>query len=504
VKSTGAPSELLRLTLENAALKDELAEQRRQFAELNRIGIALSAERDIQKLQDLILSTCRRLTHADGASLWLVEGEEGERVLRFASTQNHSIDVPYASFTVPLNEQSMVGYTVISGDSQLVDDAYELPPGAAFGVAAREFDERHGYRTRSMLCVPMHNHAGDAVGAIQLINAKRNPRSKLSAANVDVEVVPFRREDLRMIESIASQAAVSLDNKLLLDSIQALFDGFVQASVTAIESRDPTTYGHSGRVAALTVALAEQVSGFSAEQLKELRYAALLHDFGKVGVREHVLVKEKKLYPWQLELIRARFEVAKASRQLTEELAQLECWLAAVVAANEPGPLNDETRRLLATLAERALLQPDELHLLNIPHGTLDDNERLEIESHVTHTYRFLTKIPWTPAMRAIPDIAYGHHEKLDGSGYPRHLKAPEIPIQARMMTISDIFDALTATDRPYKKAVPVDRALDILRSEAAAQKLDAALLDVFIGKRVYTAAAGYRPDGELLLGPPR
>ena len=548
---------LLQMALENAVLKAEMKQmeennrlQQRQFEELNRIGIALSSEHDIERLQDLILTTCRRLTRADGASLWLLEGGDADRRLRFASTQNHSIDVPYSSFTVPLNEKSMVGYTVISGKSQLVDDAYNLPPGTPFSVATKGFDEQHGYKTESMLCVPMHNHAGEAVGAVQLINAKGHAQTKLTAENVAEEVIPFRRDDLDMIESIASQAAVALDNKMLLDSIQALFEGFVKASVTAIESRDPTTYGHSGRVAALTVGLAEAVSSigtgeyknlvFSPDQLKELRYAALLHDFGKVGVREHVLVKEKKLYPSQVEVIQARFEFVQRSvqllrtadkldltlagqapqeayeeidRRLATELAQLEHWLTAVLEANEPTVLDEDKASMLQFLSQRKytdvqggghpLLEPDELHFLSIKRGTLDENERLEIESHVTHSYRFLTKIPWTPAMRAIPVIAYGHHEKLDGSGYPRHLKAPEIPVQARMMTISDIFDALTATDRPYKRAVPIERALAILKSEADDNKLDPDLLDVFITKRTYELAASYRPDEELLLGGP-
>jgi HD-GYP domain-containing protein (c-di-GMP phosphodiesterase class II) len=550
-----ALSELLRMAMENAILRRELrqlqAESDRyheQFAELNRIGIALSSERDIDKLQDFILRTLRQLTRADGASLWLVEGEDANRIVRFASTQNFSLDVPYSSFTVPLAESSMVGYTILHGRSQVVDDAYAPSPETPYGLGSKAFDEQHGYRTRSMLCVPMRNHDGEVVGAVQLVNAKRHPETRITRDNADAEIRPFRRDDIEMIESIASQAAVALDNKRLLDSIQALFEGFVKASVTAIESRDPTTYGHSGRVAALTVGLAESVTSiaaghyrdlrFNPEQLKELRYAALLHDFGKVGVRENVLVKEKKLYASQMDFIRARFDFVMRSRQLAHteeklrlarhgkgsrelfaeidrrlatELTQLQTWLEAVVDANEPSVLDEDKASTLAFLArwtytdmggaERPLLEPDEFHFLSIQRGTLDEKERLEIESHVTHSYRFLTKIPWTSTMRDVPRIAYGHHEKLDGSGYPRHLQAAEIPVQSRIMTISDIYDALTATDRPYKRAVPLDKALAILKSEADAGKLDPDLLDVFITKRIYEAAAAYRPDQDLLLG---
>jgi response regulator RpfG family c-di-GMP phosphodiesterase len=273
--------------------------------------------------------------------------------------------------------------------------------------------------------------------------------------------------------------------------------------------------------------------------MKELRYACLLHDFGKVGVREHVLVKAKKLYPANVELIRARFAFVQRSiqqrytekklslamerggelherdfhaidKKMNEEVANLRDWLEGILAANEPSVLPEDKASTLAALAEymyedvdhrrTPLLLPDEFHFLSIRKGTLDEVERLEIESHVTHSFKFLIKIPWTPQMRNVPQYAYGHHELLDGSGYPRKLQAPEIPVQARMMTISDIFDALTATDRPYKRAVPVDRALDILRKEFAG-KLDSDLLDIFIDWRVYELAASHRPDHELLLG---
>jgi response regulator RpfG family c-di-GMP phosphodiesterase len=340
-----------------------------------------------------------------------------------------------------------------------------------------------------------------------------------------------------MIESIASQAAVAIDNKNLLDSIQALFDGFVQASVTAIEQRDPSTAGHSGRVEALTTNLAAAVTKIdvgkyrdvylSDDQLKELRYACLLHDFGKVGVREHILIKAKKLMPGQLEVIQARFEgversvqvkyatekleamrrgevsaevLAEIDRRLEEDLVQLDKWVQGIVAANEPSVLPEDKASMLEFLSQQTyidmagkphpMLDPQEFRFLSIRKGTLDPQERLEMESHVTHSFHFLSKIPWTPMMRGVPEIAYGHHEKLDGTGYPRGLTGEEIPIQARMMTISDIYDALTAQDRPYKRAVPQAKALDILKGEAAEGKLDADLLDVFIAKRVYEVTA--------------
>src|SRR6267378_1527562 len=530
--------ELLRVALQNSALKMEVKQleeqarrQHRQFEELNRIGTALSAERDIVKLQEFILTTMRQLTNADGASLWLKTVDDGAPKLFLASSQNFSIDNTYQAFKVPVDEKSVVGYTVTVGSSQIYDDAYNPPPGKPQG--GKGFDQQYSYRTKSMLTVPMRNYNHEVVGAVQLINAKRSYETKLTVANVPDEVVSFQPQDLEMIESIASQAAVAIDNKNLLDSIQALFDGFVQASVTAIEQRDPSTAGHSGRVEALTTTLASTVTKIDVgkyrdvylteDQLKELRYACLLHDFGKVGVREHILIKAKKLMPGQLEVIQSRFEfverslqvkyatekleamrseigsatvLAEIDKRLEEELAQLNQWVQSIAAANEPTVLPEDKASMLEFLSQQTyydmsgkphpMLDPQEFRFLSIRKGTLDPQERLEMESHVTHSFHFLTKIPWTPVMRGIPEIAYGHHEKLDGTGYPRGLAGDQIPIQARMMTISDIYDALTAQDRPYKRAVPAAKALDILNAEARDGKIDPELLDVFIAKRIY------------------
>jgi hypothetical protein len=263
------------------------------------------------------------------------------------------------------------------------------------------------------------------------------------------------------------------------------------------------------------------------DQFKELRYACLLHDFGKVGVREHILVKAKKLMPGQLEVIQARFDFVERSvqlnyatekleairsgagadgalagidRRLEEELQRLRSWLEGIVAANEPTLMPEDKASMLEVLSQQTyadmsgrqhpMLDPQEFRFLSIRKGTLDPQERLEMEAHVTHSFHFLTKIPWTSVMRGIPEIAYGHHEKLDGSGYPRGLTAEQIPLQAKMMTISDIYDALTAQDRPYKRAVPRDVALDILQTEAGDGKLDRDLLDVFVDKQLYQVTA--------------
>lgn len=534
--------EILRVEMENAVLRHEVRQlqeqarrQHRQFEELNRIGIALSAERDIGKLQEFILTTMRQLTNADGASLWL-KTDDGAK-LRLSSSQNHSLDKDtYQDFTVPVDETTVVGYTVIQGTSQIYDDAYNPPPGKPPG--GRGFDVQFGYRTKSMLTVPMRNYNNDVVGAVQLINAKRRFDTRLTIESVDAEVVSFRPEDLEMVESIASQAAVALDNKSLLDEIQNLFDSFVQASVTAIEQRDPATGGHSGRVEILTTGIARALSDiavgtykdirFNDDQLKELRYACLLHDFGKVGVHEQVLVKAKKLLPGQLEAIQSRFdglhwsamarhvnrkfEIARAEGfdsprlaqidgELEEELSRLRESIDAIASANEPTWLPEDKAGMLKRLKDQTytdvagrvhpVLEPQEFTFLSIRKGTLDEQEWVEMKSHVTRSYEFLLKIRWTPVMQRIPDYAFGHHEKLDGSGYPNGLSASEIPLQTRMMTISDMYDALTARDRPYKKAVPADTALKYLHEDAAKGQLDPELLEVFTYKRIYELTAG-------------
>src|SRR5579864_8493118 len=387
--------ELVRIAIENIALKQQVTQleeqarrQHRQFEELNRIGIALSAEKDITKLQAFILLTMRQLTNADGASLWLKTDDDGMPKLFLASSQNNSIDNTYQAFKVPVDDKSVVGYTVSVGSPQIYDDAYNPPAGKPQG--GKGFDAQYGYRTKSMLTVPMRNYNHEVVGAVQLINAKRRFETRLTVDNVASEVVSFRPEDLEMIESIASQAAVALDNKTLLDSIQALFDGFVQASVTAIEQRDPSTAGHSGRVERLTSSLARAVSALEAgkyrdvhltdDQYKELRYACLLHDFGKVGVREHILVKAKKLMPGQLEVIQARFEFVERSvqvkyatekleamrsgasgevaladidRRLDEELARLSQWAESIARANEPTVLPEDKASMLEFLSKQ-------------------------------------------------------------------------------------------------------------------------------------------------------
>ena len=434
-----------------------------------------------------------------------------------------------------INEHSIAGYVALTGEIVNIEDAYHLPPDVPYSIN-RKFDEDSGYRTKSILGVPIRNQKEKIIAVLQLINAKRDFSARLDSPEaVDQQVLPYTPRQQEIVQSLAGQAAVALENSQLYDSIQRLFEGFVRAAVTAIETRDPATSGHSFRVANLTVAMAEAVdrtgSGpyagvrFSRDQVREIRYASLLHDFGKVGVREEVLIKAKKLYPAQLEVIKQRFGLVRRTLEneslksrmdyllqngrekflaaqkdfdsrLAGQLRQVDEYAEAIIWANEPTVLPEGNFDVLLDVAnlhyedldgkKRPILTQDEVQMLSIRKGSLDEEERLQIESHVLHTVSFLQQIPWTNELRNIPEIARGHHEKLNGTGYPYKLSAPEIPMQTRMMTISDIFDALAAADRPYKKAVSIDRALEILELSVNDGELDRGLFEIFLSARIF------------------
>ncbi len=539
-------------------VNQKLAGASREIHELNQIGMALSAEHNPAKLLELILTKSREFTSSDAGSVYLVEsaenggqrqsllftaGQQGSSVqeyepqeqLRFKLAQNDTVAVPFREVAMNINENSIAGYVALTGEIVNIEDAYHLAADVPYTIN-RKFDEDSGYRTKSILAVPIRNQKEKIIAVLQLINAKRDFSARLDSHDaVDQQVLPYTPRQQEIVQSLAGQAAVALENSQLYDSIQRLFEGFVRAAVTAIETRDPATSGHSFRVANLTVALAEAVdrvdSGpytgvrFSRDQMREIRYASLLHDFGKVGVREEVLVKAKKLYPAQLEVIKQRFGLVRrtlenedlksrmdfllqngnekflaaqkdfASR-LAAQLGQVNEYAEAIIWANEPTVLPEGNFDRLMDIAnlqyedldgkKRPVLTLEEVQMLSIRKGSLDEEERLQIESHVLHTVSFLQQIPWTNELRNVPEIARGHHEKMNGTGYPYRLSAPEIPVQTRMMTISDIFDALAAADRPYKKAVSIERALEILELSVDDGELDPGLFEIFVSAKIF------------------
>lgn len=534
-----------RVLLASGRTGDELRRLHDEIRELNRIGMALMSERNPDELLDLILGQAGRMSTSDAGSLYLVveeDEEDGQQRLHFLRAQNDPLqELPDPDFTLPLDRRtSVAGYVALTGEPLVLDDWYEIEKDAPC-TFNRSFDEEHGYRAKFMLVVPMKDHRDRVVGVLQLINRKEDADARIRGEeDAEDHVVAYTRQDVELVRSLGEQTTVSIENGQLYQSIEKLFEGFIKAAVTAIDQRDPATSGHSVRVTELTCALAEVVArqeegrfadvSFSTEEMKELRYAGLLHDFGKVGVREEVLVKRKKLPPamWaRLEsrfrrirnVYRARFKKERAAYleekrrdgyqewlagrvgRLKEELTRVQEFWDAVSRANEPLPLPEEGPEVLHEIHDasvRALdgeeipfLTDEELHYLAIQQGTLDQQEVEHIRSHVMHGCDFLKEIPWTDTLSRVGEIMLGHHEKLDGTRYPRGVSGEEIPIKTRMMAVADIFDALTAADRPYKSAIRFERALEILRMEADDGALDPDLVELFIESEVYERIRG-------------
>ncbi len=528
---------LLRFALEQHALTQQteqlaaaLAGKRDDLSKLVDVGLALSAERDLDRLLEKILIEGRRLSNSDAASLFLVDRRaNGPSQLIFKLTQNGTLSQnSFQDQRIPLSKASIAGYVALTSTELNIADTYAIAEDAPYRFN-RSFDLQMGYRTMSLLAIPMLNHRHEVVGVLEFINRQRKGGDEF-----EPELIAFDEETAVSLRALASQAAVAIENRQLLDDISRLFDGFVQASVFAIEQRDPTTSGHSFRVAELCLTLAGQLphapnaalreQALSDDGLRELRYAALLHDFGKVGVREHVLVKAKKLAEPVLENLRYRVALAKENlhnqtlrkmlhayrhqgglsderrvqleAELAKECERLDRYLNNILQANEPTMLSEGDFQHLQEIQGElvkapgncliSLLSEGEFGALAVRKGSLTAEERAEIERHVVHTQEFLSLIPWTPDLQGVPHIAGAHHEKLDGSGYPKGLVGDAIPCASRIMTICDIYDALTAADRPYKPAMPLERALDILKSEAASGLLDGELVQLFIASRCY------------------
>lgn len=536
--------ELIEAKTRAASGDKRLDRYRIENSELINIARAMTTERDLNKLLGVILEKCRLVTGADAGSIYVVEqpavsatADEPPQsmrgpMLRFKLSQNDSVTYDSSEFVMPISNRSIAGGAALAKKAINIADAYEIPAGVPYGFD-RRFDERIGYRTKSLLTVPLVSQRDEVIGVIQLINKKRSAEKKLLAPeDFAAQVVPFDERSEELLGMVAAQAGVSLENAMLYEEIHRLFEGFVKASVEAIESRDPTTSGHSRRVADLTVNLAKVVDGaahgsykdasFTREDLRELEYASLLHDFGKIGVKEKVLVKAKKLYDERLALLRSRFEFVARSieadvlrrklgaiergaprseldaldREMAERRAELDASWGTIAAANEPTVLAAGDFAKIEQLAQETyfdlagelkyLLEPEDTVALSVKRGSLTPKEYDEISSHVTHTYRFLANIPWGKAFRRVPLIAGAHHERLNGTGYPNRLRAEEIPVQSKMMSIADIYDALTASDRPYKKAVPVEKALEILDFGVKDQHLDPELVRIFREAKVW------------------
>jgi HD-GYP domain-containing protein (c-di-GMP phosphodiesterase class II) len=511
--------------------------------QLNAIGASLSAERDIDRLLETILTAAKTITRADGGTLYRLTEE---RSLRFEIVRTSSLKYylggttgnPVPFYPIQLykdgkpNHSMVAAHAALTGKTINIADAYTAE-GFDF-TGTRAFDAKTGYRSKSFLTVPMRNHEGEAIGVLQLINAQ-DPTSR--------EIVPFSASDQRLAESLASQAAVALSNRLLINQLESLFESFISLINGAIDEKSPYTGGHCQRVPVLTMLLAEAVNETKQGPLAqfrmtdkdryELKIAGLLHDCGKVTTPVHVVDKATKLETIfdRIELIDTRFEVLK--RDLEIDSLKRRASMDRMEVAEEEARLRDVLRRLdddrkflhacnvgsermrdddieqVKRVAryrwrdvsghEADFLTADEVKNLTIRAGTLTDEERRVINHHIVATIRMLEALPWPKHLTNVPEYAGGHHERMDGKGYPRGLTREQMSVQARCMGIADIFEALTAKDRPYKKGKTLSESLEILGRMKENHHVDPDLFDIFVRRKVYRRYAEMFLDKEQI-----
>lgn len=510
--------------------KDELAER---LSVIQEISVDLLKEKDPHNLLELIVTNALRIMVCDSGSLYL-RGEEDHLIFEVA--KNSSVNFEFKKFTLPTDNKGVAVYTFNEDRFVNVEDVYKLPEESPFKFD-KSFDEKSNYRTKSVLTYPLERSDGEVIGVIQLINRKKTLKEKWPSNNEqEIENMPsFNKDDEGLLGSFAALASAAIENSQLHKEVHNLLEGFVRASVNAIEVRDTATCGHSERVAELSCQLALAVDRscdahlrhitLNTKDIKELEYASLLHDFGKIGVKEEVLLKSEKLYPidkltvesrlrdvahaGEIRLLRnfierlhkdqrppSNFEMKKIESEISKFREETATVWENILKLNKTAILDEQNDELLQHLSQLQYLSYEgsqvpviterEANFLAITKGSLNDEERQHINSHVSKTYEFLSQIPWTQNFKNVADIAHAHHEKLDGTGYPLKLTEKQIPVQSKIMTIIDIFDALVAMDRPYKKAVPLERALDILGYEVKDGKLDKNLFNVFLEAKIY------------------
>ena len=492
-----------------------------RLEQLNAIGASLSAERDIHRLLETILTAAKTITRADGGTLYRLTDD---KTLRFEIVRTSSLKYylggttgnPVPFYPIQLykdgkpNHGMVAAYSALTGKTVNIADAYSAE-GFDFS-GTRAFDQKTGYRSKSFLSVPMRNYEREIIGVLQLINA-HDPQTG--------EIVPFSASDQRLAESLASQAAVALTNRMLINQLEQLFESFINLINNAIDEKSPYTGGHCQRVPQLTMMLAEAVNDTTEGPLKdfhmtdkdryELKIAGLLHDCGKVTTPVHIVDKATKLETIfdRVHLVDTRFEVLKRDaeiealkggldeRDLRRRLRQLEedrKFLHACNVGTERMREEDMERvRRIAKYRWRdmqghevSFLTDDEVRNLTIRSGTLTEEERKVINHHIVATIRMLEALPWPSHLVNVPEYAGGHHERMDGKGYPKGLKREQMSVQARCMGIADIFEALTAKDRPYKQGKTLSESLEILGKFKENGHIDPDLFDIFVRQKVY------------------
>lgn len=505
-----------------------------RLEQLNLIGASLSAERDLNRLLELILTAAKTITRADGGTLYRVTEE---KTLRFEIVRTSSLRYylggssgnPVPFYPIQLykdgkpNHSMVAAHAALTGRTVNIADAYTAD-GFDFS-GTRAFDSKTGYRSKSFLTVPMRNHEHETIGVLQLINAL-DPRSG--------EIVAFSPSDQRLAESLASQAAIALSNRMLINQLESLFESFINLINSAIDEKSPYTGGHCQRVPVLTMLLAEAVNDtregpladftMTEKDRYELKIAGLLHDCGKVTTPVHVVDKATKLETIydRIHLIDTRFEILKRdleiealkgtldAQKLRLRLRSLEDDRKFLHACNIGGErMRDEdierVRRIAAyrwrdvTGHEANFLSEDEVKNLTIRSGTLTEEERKVINHHIVATIKMLEALPWPKHLTNVPEYAGGHHERMDGKGYPRGLTREQMSVQARCMGIADIFEALTARDRPYKKGKTLSESLEILGRMKLNHHIDPDLFNIFVRRKVYRRYAEMFLDREQI-----
>ncbi len=493
---------------------------------LTQIGVALSAEKDIDCLLEMILTQARALTHADAGTLYLMSDDDVQ--LQFTLVQNETLGLKWGGtggqITWPPvaligndglpNHDNVSAHVAVTGQPVNIPDVYHAQDFRFEGT--KSFDAKTGYISKSMLVIPMRNHDNAIIGVVQLLNAK-DPRTNATIA--------FSEESEALALSLASQAAVALTNNRLIADLENLLDAFIQTIATTIDEKSPYTGGHIRRVAELTMRIAEKINAdhngpfasvyLSDDELKELHMAAWLHDIGKIATPEHIVDKATRLEKVcdRIELVKTRFELLKREYQLAMNSTQKrQAGIQPADVARELQELDDDYQ-LLARLNSGSewttddmivriqnialkkwsadsqslpLLTEDEIANLSIRRGTLNNEERALINNHAAVTHKMLSRLPFPKKLRKIADYAAAHHEKLDGSGYPRGLKGDDLPLQARIIALADIFEALTAKDRPYKKGNTISEATTIMKQMVKEQFIDQDLFDLFMKENIF------------------
>jgi HD-GYP domain-containing protein (c-di-GMP phosphodiesterase class II) len=507
-----------RIVSRNTELIGELIKSQKNKNLLVEVGTALSRENDLNRLLDVILLICRDITGSDAGSIYIRErsGPGGVflDMLRFKITQNDSVVIGRKSveFQLPIDSESIAGYVASTGKPLKIDDIAKIDQSQPYRPGT-DVQRKLGYCVKSMLTLPLKNKDAEIVGILQLMNKKKSRSAKvISEEACAANVTSFSLADIEFIQSVAAQAAVSIERAQLYENIRELFEGFLGSSIAAIDERDRVTSGHSKRVMGYALAFVDVAAGdpkgpfaelaATPERRRQLQFAALLHDIGKIGVPERVLQKESRLCTEDFALLLARFdfialahkyEPSSVSWQSAQELADDRAFLEKV---NFAGRLQDDDLVRLGVVREKwyhgvdgkktPFLSENEFQSLSIRAGTLTKEEREIINSHALSTYRILSKIPWTRQLEMIPTIAATHHEKIDGSGYPHGLKGDTICLESRILAVVDIFEALVAQNRPYKPRMDPEKAMSILEKEVEAGRLDGEVVRYFKEKGIY------------------